>query len=235
MEMEHINKNTIRVLIDNADLSARGITILDLLGDHKQIEDFFYSILKEVDTDHQFQNNDSVTFQVMPTNDGLELFISKTDPNSPEDDQAINNEEIARYIKKRLMRKNQDQQAGAETVQPQQPSKTNTVDVSPRTTKEPHQPTRWKVVAFNSFENLIDFARIAEDEDIVSELYKYDHRYYLALKYFQSIENDNLIKDNLALAYEYGNPTAVTPMVLGEHGKKLMSVSALHTIRHYFA
>ena len=37
MEMEHINKNTIRVLIDNNDLSARGITILDLLGDHQQI------------------------------------------------------------------------------------------------------------------------------------------------------------------------------------------------------
>lgn len=33
MEMERINENTIRVLVDNDDLSARGITILDLLGD----------------------------------------------------------------------------------------------------------------------------------------------------------------------------------------------------------
>ena len=30
MEMEHINENTIRVLIENADLEERGITFLDL-------------------------------------------------------------------------------------------------------------------------------------------------------------------------------------------------------------
>ena len=37
MEMERINENTIRVLVDNDDLSARGITVLDLLGDHQQM------------------------------------------------------------------------------------------------------------------------------------------------------------------------------------------------------
>lgn len=63
MEMERINENTIRVLVDNDDLPARGITILDLLGDHQQIEDFFYSILKEVDTDHQFQNTMRLLFR----------------------------------------------------------------------------------------------------------------------------------------------------------------------------
>ncbi len=66
MEMERINENTIRVLIGNDDLDKRGITVLDLLGNHKQIESFFYSILEEVDKDHQFQNNDAVTFQVLP-------------------------------------------------------------------------------------------------------------------------------------------------------------------------
>ena len=38
MEMERINENTIRVLIGNDDLDKRGITVLDLLGNHKQIE-----------------------------------------------------------------------------------------------------------------------------------------------------------------------------------------------------
>ena len=54
MEMEHINENTIRVLIENADLEERGVTFLDLLGNHKQIENFFYSILEEVDVEEQF-------------------------------------------------------------------------------------------------------------------------------------------------------------------------------------
>ena len=30
MEMEHINENTIRVIIENEDLAERGITFLDL-------------------------------------------------------------------------------------------------------------------------------------------------------------------------------------------------------------
>lgn len=229
MEMEHINKNTIRVLISSKDLSARGITILDLLGDHKQIENFFYGILKEVDTDHEFQDDDSVTFQVMPANDGLELFISKNDPNASDDDRAENNEQIAQYIKQHLLKNDRGSNEKDEDT-----SKISTKQAAPATS-EGHQPNSWKVVAFQSFENLIDFANIAEDEDIVSELYKYQNQYYLALQYFQPVENDAMIKDNLALAYEYGTPTAVTPLFLTEHGKKLMAVSALHTIRHYFA
>ena len=66
MEMERINEDTIRVVIGNDDLNERGIRVLDLLGNHKQIESFFYSILEEVDVDHQFQDNDAVTFQVLP-------------------------------------------------------------------------------------------------------------------------------------------------------------------------
>src|SRR5699024_9021567 len=79
MEMENINENTIRVLIENADLEERGITFLDLLGNQKQIESFFYSILEEVDVDNQFHESDAITFQVLPNGNGLELFISKGD------------------------------------------------------------------------------------------------------------------------------------------------------------
>ena len=144
MEMEHINKNTIRVLINNDDLSARGITILDLLGDHQQIEDFFYSILREVDTDHQFQNNDSVTFQVMPTQNGLELFISKSDPNDPDSDQAANNKQIADYIKQNLARTSAAQQDQAnESLQPQP------VEMSQTPAMESHQANSWRVVVLS--------------------------------------------------------------------------------------
>lgn len=117
MEMERINENTIRVLIDNDDLSARGITILDLLGNHQQIEDFFYSILREVDTDHQFQNNDAVTFQVMPTNNGLELFISKNDSNVAEDGQhGPVDDQVSRFIKQHLIQKQAEKQDERKTV-----------------------------------------------------------------------------------------------------------------------
>lgn len=77
MEMEKINDNTIRVLLENEDLTERGITVLDLLGNQSEIESFFFSILDEVDKDHEFRNNEAVTFQLMPNRNGLELLITK--------------------------------------------------------------------------------------------------------------------------------------------------------------
>lgn len=223
MEMERINENTIRVLIDNDDLSARGITILDLLGNHQQIEDFFYSILKEVDTEHQFQNNDAVTFQVMPTNDGLELFISKNDSNLAGNEQhGPVNDQVSQYIKQQLIQKqNDNNQQKTEIVE----------DDSQPLSK---QRSKWQVVLFSAFEDLIAFAHITDDTDILSDLYKYDGKYYLAMSYNDLADNDSQMKDRLALAYEYGNPTATTPDFLSEHGQKIMKTSALHLICHYF-
>ena len=70
MEMERINDNTIRVMIENNDLKERGISIMELLGNHDKIESFFYSILSEVDVDHDFSDDDQVTFQILPNKNG---------------------------------------------------------------------------------------------------------------------------------------------------------------------
>lgn len=104
MEMENINENTIRVLIENSDLEERGITFLDLLGNQKQIESFFYSILEEVDVDNQFHESDAITFQVLPNGNGLELFISKGMNNEDDFDMANGSnqlEHVVDYIKNR--------------------------------------------------------------------------------------------------------------------------------------
>lgn len=227
--MERINENTIRVLISNDDLDARGITILDLLGDHQQIEDFFYSILQEVDTDHQFADNDSVTFQVMPTGNGLELFISKNSADEKVNNE--NNEEIAHYIKQNIIKARKTSASDPVTDGSDRQTK---IDAAQPANNNQQQGKNWQVVVFSSFEDLIDYARLQEDTDLVSELYKYNHHYFLALRYVQPVDSENSIKDKLALAYEYGNPTATTVDFLTEHAKKIMSGSALETIRHYF-
>ena len=45
------------------------------------------------------------------------------------------------------------------------------------------------------FEDLIDFAKIAESDDVSSYLYKYNDLYYLAIAYSDSILNSNDVKD----------------------------------------
>lgn len=192
MEMERINENTIRVLVDSNDLEERGIKILDLLSDHKQIQDFFYSILKEVDSTHQFQDNDSVTFQVMPTGNGLELFISKNDQvNAMGDDR---NDAITDYIRQSIAQRRKEESSTNES------DESLKADDYPISSSDSDTLTKLVVVRFDQFEDLIQYAKVVEDDNVVSELYKYNDQYYLTLQYLITDENtDEEIKNQIAL------------------------------------
>ena len=230
MEMERINENTIRVLIGNDDLTQRGITVLDLLGNHKQIENFFYSILEEVDVDHQFQETDAVTFQVLPNRNGLELFISKSgmdddevvDGDDEQDTAQIQSikEDVPDFLKQQLMQTDNgnDDQATAAT----------------NATSTQGAPLHTTVMKLREFEDLISIAESLHISEVMSSLYHYKDAYYLELIFRVNETSPETIKDELAVAYEYGLKTQITADVLDEHGKKLMDRRALQITRQYF-
>jgi adapter protein MecA 1/2 len=234
MEMERINENTIRVLIGNDDLTQRGITVLDLLGNHKQIESFFYSILEEVDVDHQFQETDAVTFQVLPNRNGLELFISKggadDDATETEDEsdgqnvEMVNEDEVPDFLKKQLM------QTDGDTNQDKSTAKSDG-KTSPVTKTSPLHTT---VLRLHSFDDMISIAEVLKFSDATSNLYHYKNDYYLELVFRVNETSPESVKDELAVAYEYAEKTKITADVLDEHGKKIMAQSALQLTRRYF-
>ncbi|KRL93199.1 adaptor protein MecA [Levilactobacillus hammesii] len=238
METERINENTIRVVIGNDDLSERGITVLDLLGNHKQIEGFFYSILEEVDVDHQFQDNDAVTFQVLPNRNGLELFISK---NADEDSAADVNvtdasvdtnhpDQVSDQIKAHLLEKDGQK----DFFSNYKSTTTNDSNDIEDYLNDDGQPTTTRVVKLQSFEDMISLARVLRLENAASNLYQYNGAYYLELIFFVNESSRESIKDELSVAYEYGNNTKVAPDVLAEHGKMIMEHSALELTRFHF-
>jgi len=234
MEMERINENTIRVLIGNDDLTQRGITVLDLLGNHKQIESFFYSILEEVDVDHQFQETDAVTFQVLPNRNGLELFISKggadddstdnQDGSDSPDIEMVNEDEVPDFLKRQLMQTDNDStQAKPESKSDKKPS--------PVTKASPLHTT---VLRLHNFDDMIAISEALKLSDVTSNLYHYKNDYYLELIFRVNETSPESIKDELAVAYEYAEKTKITADVLDEHGKKIMAQSALQLTRRYF-
>jgi Negative regulator of genetic competence, sporulation and motility len=226
--MERINENTIRVLIGNDDLSARGITVLDLLGNHQQIESFFYSILEEVDTEHQFQDNDSVTFQVLPNRNGLELFISKNgiddDEQSSEDEDAIHQDDISEFLKRQLEQTDAEDKRKTTVENDGVDDALNDQSLEKSTT----------VIQLNDFESMVQVARVLKLENAVTNLYRYRESYYLEVIFFVDSTTPETIKDDLAIAYEYGHKTEISPDVLNEHGKLVMEQSALELTRYHF-
>jgi adapter protein MecA 1/2 len=214
MEMEHINENTIRVLIKSEDLAARGITFLDLLGNHKEIENFFYSILEEVDVNDEFKGSEAVTFQVLPKGDGLELFISKNaslenmDPyevygdyyspeeitdwlknEDPESYEGFSQEEMMDWFKNQLPAKKEK-------------NETESVPV-----------TRELVFEVGSFEAMIQLATEIELEDGLT---------------------DKQIENHTALLSEFARKSTVTPDYLVEHGETIMEMDAIGMTKRYF-
>lgn len=212
MEIEHINDDTIRVVIENTDLEERGITFLDLLGNQKQIEKFFYSILEEVDIDEEFQESEAVTFQVMPNNNGLELFISKG-TNYKEDMDSLDT------LKEQINNKALQNEESLDEIEEYTKGNNSTKEV---------------VVALESFEQMILLSKSLYLESGMSTLYSYNNRYYLHLSFFVEEMVEKTSDEEVAVALEFGNKTKTTPEVLNEYAEKIMETNALELTRYHF-
>ena len=222
MEMDHINENTLRVILSTQDLQDRGVTVLDLLGNKKQIESFFYSILDEVDKNHTFSNNEPVTFQIMPNKQGLELLISKSNDEDAQGSLPLDNEQVG-TDNGQLTPLNTNELGHEEYDE----------DTAPYL-NDPDTPTKTMIVEFKNFEDYIQLAKILRLESGISNLWEYKDAYYLQLVLFTDEMHDMTYNDVLALLSEYSYRTKVTAAVLSEYGKELMSKTALELTRYYF-
>ena len=235
MEMEHINEDTIRVLIKSEDLAARGITFLDLLGNHQEVENFFYSILEEVDVENEFKGSDAVTFQVMPSGDGLELYISKNvSLDNIDPYQAYSSfyspEEITNWLKKEDPESYEgfSQDELMNWFKEKMPAKKETK------AEKPEPMTREFVFEFVAFEFLIQLAAELHAEELVSDLYLMNNQYYLAVQFVGEYLSDEQIENKVAVFSEYSRKSHLTPEVLAEHGEKIMETDALGQTQRYF-
>lgn len=224
MEMERINDNTIRVSIGNEDLEERGITFLDLLGNQKQIETFFYSILEEVDVDEQFQETDSVTFQVLPNQDGLELFISKNLPMDDLDnfeamDENVLGDSFSNFLKEHI----------STHGKPNEELIDEEVDLIHNT-----ENTKEVVFRLDNFESMITLAKNIKLHNVLTYLYQFKDEYFLRVTFFVEETGEAQIKNDMSLIYEYAQGTNVTVDVLEEYGDSLMDLNALELTRYYF-
>ncbi|BAX66453.1 hypothetical protein C5L17_000402 [Latilactobacillus sakei subsp. sakei] len=227
MRMEKIDENTIRVLLENDDLEERGITGLDLLSNHKKIERFFYSILEEVDQDHVFANNDAVTFQVLPNEQGLELLISKNlsnlDLNKAQSEMVQGKDGITEYIKDQLLKR--------DTASSEDDEEEDEIESY---LNQADNPTKQVVLGFDTFEDWIALAQQLHIESGVSTLFVYKHQYYAQLVFFLENTTETFVQDDLAVANEFGHKTNYTADFLSEYGQKVMENSALELTRYYF-
>ncbi|KAA8445056.1 adaptor protein MecA [Weissella paramesenteroides] len=255
MEMERINDDTIRVVVTNDDLAERSISIVDLLGNQDEIEEFFYSILEEVDVDGDFEDNEAVTFQVLPNRNGLELFISKNIDDKTMMEGMLNsvlgkrdagesNDDVSDDLLDKLLAsdsKDSQNVADQSIIKQSQMKDVSTSDkqnhLVDRLLTSENINDQELVLQFDDFENIIQFSLMMQKQDFAfsTKLVKYHSKFYYILGIDgQALQSNYDIKDLTGVAREFAKVSEVSAEVLVEHGQIVFNDNALEQVLSYF-
>lgn len=241
MEVERINDRTIRVIIHKDDLEGRGIEFLDLLGDHKQVEKFFHSILEELDDVEDFTASDAVTFQIMPNEDGIEVIITLRDFDElgqPDDithflEMLQSQSQQLDFLTKEVA-SNLGQSTSDQTDEPDKPTESTKV-----TAEKPEETSRVKQVTcladdiepmiLLAKDNLIENAKTSlyalPDASGYAMLIEFDKDYFVGEDY-----------QEVALTLsEYVQVSSLSKEWLDEYGKLLIEQDAVGCLKRSFA
>ena len=219
MEMERINDDTILVRIENEDLQERGTSVSELLANPTEIEEFFHSILVEMDVIDQFEDSEGMSFQVMPNPEGIELYVTKYVEKK---DIEADSERFVRNIVDTIQHS-----LGHRMGKPKKEKKVE-APVEKEKTLEPLDCT----VFFDSFEDFIQLAKMYPYNVQKSSLYRYSNYYFLHV--YQDVIGEEDFTADLALLREFGEFSRVSWEVVHEYGEVMIKEKAIETAKKYF-
>ena len=219
MEMERINDDTILVRIENEDLQERGTSVSELLANPTEIEEFFHSILVEMDVIDQFEDSEGMSFQVMPNPEGIELYVTKYVEKK---DVEADSERFVRNLVDTIQHS-----LGHRMGKPKKEKKVEE-PVEKEKTLEPLDCT----VFFDSFEDFIQLAKMYPYNVQKSSLYRYSNYYFLHV--YQDVIGEEDFTADLALLREFGEFSRVSWEVVQEYGEVMIKEKAIETAKKYF-
>ena len=219
MEMERINDDTILVRIENEDLQERGTSVSELLANPTEIEEFFHSILVEMDVIDQFEDSEGMSFQVMPNPEGIELYVTKFVEKK---DIEADSERFVRNLVDTIQHS-----LGHRMGKPKKEKKVE-APVEEEKKLEPLDCT----VFFDSFEDFIQVAKMYPYNVQKSSLYRYSNYYFLHV--YQDVFGGEDFTADVALLREFGEFSRVSWEVVQEYGEVMIKEKAIETAKKYF-
>ncbi|CAM4248539.1 adaptor protein MecA [Lacicoccus alkaliphilus] len=214
MRIERVNESTIKFFMTYADIEKRGFDRDELWMNRKRGEEFFWSLMDEVNVEHGegFGMEGPLWIQVHAYDRGIEVVVSKSQ-NGEEDyamdpsNMNINDNDIESFL-------NDAVESASETEQ---------------------STEQFALVKFDDFETLIEYAHQVELDETVYEdlLHVYNGEYY-----YQVIFDHRLSKAEIqgveASLTEYGSPSDVAPALIEEYGDIIMSHNVRAQVRRFF-
>ena len=239
MRVEKENKNTLRVSMTREDLNQRG------LKNRERVQEFFLSVLREVDEDNDFASDAPVTFQVMPNDSGIDLLITKMNAGSdlPEEMRRFFDPE-ANGVGDDMAEAVEEDDWAFSDLNPADDANTEMDPVIMQdlgNTDDEDYEDYWSyqethVLVFDDIDDLLALADSLKVSDLASSVYYYKQQFYLKLAFMD--ENYAEIKpaDAWAIANEFGRQVSADEFQQAQaHGQCLFQQDALGALRRQFA
>ncbi|MEE1108241.1 adaptor protein MecA [Macrococcoides canis] len=218
MRIERVNESTLKFYLTYTDIEARGFKRDDLWTSRKKGEEFFWSVMEEINQEDDFFIDGPLWIQVHAFDKGIEIVVTKSkndDLQLPEDDSDLNiDEKVNDFINNSMH------------------SDSELRDLLMRASEEPTE--QFFIVHFDDLEDVIQFSyHNYEDVDIEDLLYMYEGKYYYYVEFDDHMSED-AIHSYIAHMLEYADETQISHEQLDEYGKIVMSHNVKRQVKQYF-
>lgn len=249
MEMKQISETTLKITISMEDLEERGMELKDFLIPQEKTEEFFYTVMDELDLPDNFKNSGMLSFRVTPKKDRLDVFVTKS-----EIDKDLNFEDLAdlgdvsqmspdeffKTLEKSMLEKG-DVDAHKKLKQMEdmvESAMTDAMAASEQTSDpvseeddalDTPEYTHY-VLIFSTVKEAVRFSKAIDFEVEASELYKLFGQYYMTVlvgledkpAYYADLIHSRLL--------EYSREGLKTRAYLQEHGVRLLEATAIQIL-----
>ena len=232
MEMKQISETTLKITISMEDLEERGMELKDFLIPQEKTEEFFYSVMDELDLPDNFKDSGMLSFRVTPRKDRIDVFVTKSEINKDinfedlaafDDVSNMSPEEFFKTLEQTMLSKG-DTEAHEKLGKIEEMMEGAVEDVNP--SDYVHY-----VLDFPSLEATVAFAKAIDFPVEASELYKMDGAYYMTV--LIDLQNHPSYYANLMYArmLEYAGAGTKTRAYLQEHAVELMTDDAVEKLK----
>ena len=217
MEMKQISETTLKIMITMEDLEEHGMELKDFLIPQEKTEEFFYTVMDELDLPDNFKNSGMLSFRVTPRKDRVDVFVTKSDLKEDLDFNDLSD---------------MDDYSGLspeEFLKALEAMTEPTKEVAEENIREDY--THY-VLAFSDFDQVVTFTQGLKDIPVEgSELYKLGDVYYMTILLYLADEPDYYANNMYARFLEYANVADRTRAYLQEHATILMEEDALPVLQ----
>lgn len=232
MEMKQISETTLKITISMEDLEERGMELKDFLIPQEKTEEFFYSVMDELDLPDNFKDSGMLSFRVTPRKDRIDVFVTKSEINKDinfedlaafDDVSDMSPEEFFKTLEQTMLSKG-DTEAHEKLGKIEEMMEGAVEDVNP--SDYVHY-----VLDFPSLEATVAFAKAIDFPVEASELYKMDGAYYMTV--LIDLQNHPFYYANLMYArmLEYAGAGTKTRAYLQEHAVELLTDDAVEKLK----